>query len=128
MRLCFVEESSECINEGDNIKVEVAGQKLGNIARTGRAIVMLSEMCNIWREIGDRKIIHAFIEARVSGDFNLGGFDVVPKNVASSAGNAAEEDSFPSIWQQLCFSFTWRSNPHTAAKGADAGEVFSLSS
>ena len=76
------------------------------------------------RNRGDREVVESLIKTSMSGDFDTGGFGVMPKDVSSGTRHTPKENATPGIGFEFCYPFPWRSGPHTTPKGLkEVGEI-----
>ena len=83
-------------------------------------------MLNVWGYGFNRKIIHAFVKTGVAGKFDTFSVGVIPENILGGIGYKAKENAFACAWFQFGFGEARRTDPDTAAKGAESCKVFFL--
>ena len=115
-------------SERNDIKGEVLGGQRKGIHWDWFAIIRALKMSNIRQYVGNREIIHAFVEASMSGDFDSTSLGIKLHDVASRVWDIAKEDTFSGVRFELGFALASRANPHSATKRTKVGEVFTLPS
>ena len=116
-------------HKGNNVEVEMRCGEFSNISRDVVAVVSTTKVvCEIRRQFGDGKVVHAFIESSMGCDLDLSSFNVAPENVACCVQNAAKKDPFSRVWAKFGSAMSGRANPDTTAEDLDVGEVFLFAS
>jgi hypothetical protein len=81
------------------------------------------EMSNIGRQIGSCEVIHAFIEARMEGDFDTLGVKIIPEDVLGGIAKETKEDSFTGVVLEFARASAGWSNPNATTKRTHVTKV-----
>ena len=80
----------------------------------------------MWRHFSDGKIVHVFIEARMSCKLYFSCFKIIPENILSGMRNITKEDTLLRVRFELDRTMSRRANPNPTSKGMNIGEAFLL--
>ena len=68
-------------------------------------------------------VFHTLVKVDMAINLDATGFWAVPKNVVGGGGEEAKEDAFLGVGMEFGSAMTRRTDPNTAAKGAETSEV-----
>ena len=113
----------ESVGEGIQTEVKLVNGGVTGVRGKGLAILESMKMDNIGRERIGWKIIHSFVKTGMFGNLDSRSFRVKPQNVLGCVGKETKKDAFDRVGFKLGFATMGRTNPNSATKGTELGEV-----
>jgi hypothetical protein len=81
---------------------------------------------NVRRGSRARKVVHAFVKARMGGDLDMVREGIEPEDVASSVREKTKKGALHRVRKKFCGATTGRADPDATTKRTEVREVVNL--